>query len=57
MYCATKFVYMVVPLLVVETAFSRYLENDLFDWLQMCQHQVSHAPGHCPFKGAIMQII
>ena len=40
-YCTIKFIYVVVPSIVVETVgfFWPYLENNMSQWLQMWRHQ------------------
>ena len=54
-----KFMYLVVPSIVVETAFSLYLENNASFLFQIWQHRSSQpeqptsyisTPGHCPFN-------
>ena len=55
-YCEIKFVYVVVPSIVVEIAFSWYLENDLLYWLYSGsinfykQNKQPVKNGHCSFK-------
>ena len=40
-YCAIKFLYVVVPSIVIETVFPSYFENNFSYWLSTWQHHFS----------------